>query len=65
MYFIYLLFYGVCLYFAVRNLLSKNKYGLTFADGSIQHFTYKQWEKINKIMNIVTKPFSLFKLICA
>tara|TARA_B110000008_G_scaffold265215_1_gene290175 strand:+ start:205 stop:984 length:780 start_codon:yes stop_codon:yes gene_type:complete len=62
MYFIYLLFYCVCFYFTLRNLFSKNKYGLTFADGSIQHFTYKQWGKINKIMedsvciSIVTHP---------
>jgi len=61
-YFIYLLFYCVCLYFAVRNLLSKNKYGLTFSKGSVQHFTYKQWKKINKIredsvcISIVTHP---------
>jgi hypothetical protein len=61
-YFIYLLFYCVCFYFAVRNLLSKNKYGLTFSKGSVQHFTYKQWEKINKIrgdsvcISIVTHP---------
>jgi len=42
--------------------LSKNKYGLTFAKGSIQHFTYKQWQKINKIrgdsicVSVVTHP---------
>ena len=49
MYFIYLLFYCVCIYFTLRNLFSKTKYGLTFSNGSIQHFTYKQWQKINKI----------------
>jgi len=49
MYFIYLLFYCVCMYFTLRNLFSKNIYGLTFAKGSIQHFTFKQWKKINKI----------------
>jgi hypothetical protein len=48
-YFIYLLFYCVCIYFTLRNLFSKTKYGLTFSNGSIQHFTYKQWQKINKI----------------
>jgi len=42
--------------------LSKNKYGLTYAKGSIQHFTYKQWQKINKIkedsicVSVVTHP---------
>ena len=61
-YFIYLLFYCVCFYFAVRNLLSKNKYGLTFAKGSVQHFTYRQWGKINQIkedsicVSVVTHP---------
>ena len=61
-YFIYFLFYCVCFYFAVRNLLNKNKYGLTFSKGSVQHFTYKQWKKINKIredsvcISIVTHP---------
>ena len=60
--FIYLLFYCVCFYFTLRNLFSKNKYGLTFSKGSIQHFTYKQWKKINKIrqdslcISIVTHP---------
>jgi len=61
-YFIYLLFYCICFYFAVRNLLSKNKYGLSFSKGSVQHFTYRQWEKINKIkedsicVSVVTHP---------
>jgi len=61
-YFIYLLFYCVCFYFAVRNLLSKNKYGLTYAKGSVQHFTYTQWEETNKIkedsicVSVVTHP---------
>jgi hypothetical protein len=42
--------------------LSKNKYGLTYAKGSIQHFTYKQWQEINKIrgdsicVSVVTHP---------
>jgi len=59
---IYLLFYCVCFYFTLRNLLSKNKYGLTFSKGSIQHFTYPQWQKINKIkedsicVSVVTHP---------
>ena len=48
-YFSYLIFYFICFYFTLRNLLSKNIYGLTFAKGSIQHFTYKEWKKINKI----------------
>ena len=61
-YFFYLLFYCVCFYFTLRNLFSKNKYGLTFSKGSVQHFTYKQWKKINKIrqdsvcISIVTHP---------
>ena len=61
-YFIYLLFYCVCFYFTLRNLFSKNKYGLTFSKGSVQHFTYKQWAKINKIkdnsicVSVVTHP---------
>ena len=60
--FSYLLFYCVCLYFTLRNIFSKNKYGLTFSNGSIQHFTYQQWQKINKIkkdsiyVSIVTHP---------
>ena len=49
LYFIYLLFYCLCFYFTLRNLLSKNKYGLTFTKGSIQHFTYKQWSKTKRI----------------
>ena len=49
MYFIDLLFYCVCFYFTLRNLFSKNKYGLTFAKGSVQHFTYKEWVEITKI----------------
>jgi hypothetical protein len=62
MYFIYLLFYCACIYFTLRNLFSKNIYGLTFAKGSIQHFTYTQWQKINKIkedsicVSVVTHP---------
>ena len=62
MYFIYLLFYCVCFYFILRNLFSQHKYGLTFANGSIQHFTYKQWGEINKIredsvcISITTHP---------
>ena len=61
-YFSYLLFYSVCLYFTLRNIFSKNRCGLTFSNGSIQHFTYKQWEKINNIkedsicVSIVTHP---------
>jgi len=61
-YLIYLLFYCVCFYFTLRNLLSKNKYGLTFSKGSIQHFTYRQWRKINKIkddsicVSVLTHP---------
>ena len=61
-YFIYLLFYCACIYFTLRNLFSKNIYGLTFAKGSIQHFTYTQWQKINKIkedsicVSVVTHP---------
>jgi len=62
LYFSYFLFYCVCVYFTIRNLFSKNKYGLTFANGSIQHFTYRQWKKINKIkedsicVSVVTHP---------
>ncbi|MEC9209257.1 MAG: hypothetical protein VX762_02395 [Bacteroidota bacterium] len=61
-YFIYLLFYCVCFYFTLRNLFNQNKYGLTFASGSIQHFTYKQWQKIKSIredsicISVVTHP---------
>ena len=43
------LFHLICFYFKLRNLLLKHKYGLTSNQGSIQHFTYKQWESINKI----------------
>lgn len=57
---IYLLFYCICLYFKLRNVFSKNKYGLTFSNGSIQHFTYKQWRKMIKkdsiYINIITHP---------
>ena len=61
-YFSYLIFYFICFYFTLRNLLSKNIYGLTFLNGSIQHFTYRQWQKINKIkedsicVSVVTHP---------
>lgn len=48
-YFFYLSFYLICFYFKLRNLFSNIKYGLTFASGSIQHFTYKQWHKIKEI----------------
>jgi len=59
---VYLLFYCVCLYFKLKHLLSNNNYGLTFTNGSMQHFTYKQWKKIKKIkhnsicISIVTHP---------
>jgi len=62
LYFIYLLFYCICSYFTIRNLFSKNKYGLTFLNGSIQHFTFRQWKKITKIkedsicVGVVTHP---------
>ena len=42
--------------------MSKNKYGLTYVNGSVQHFTYRQWREINKIkkdsicVSIVTHP---------
>jgi len=57
-----LLFYCVCSYFILRNFFNSNKYGLTFKKGSIQHFTYKQWNEINKIkkdsicISVVTHP---------
>ena len=62
LYFSYLLFYFLCLLFKLRNIFSKHKFGLTFSNGSIQHFTYREWKKINKIssdticIGIVTHP---------
>jgi hypothetical protein len=61
-YFSYPIFYFICFYFILRNLFSKHKFGLTFAKGSIQHFTYREWGKINKIkrdsicVSVVTHP---------
>ena len=61
-YFIYFLFYCICFYFSVRNLFSKNKYGLTYTKGSVQHFTYTQCEETNRIqkdsicVSVVTHP---------
>ena len=42
---IHIFFYCLCIYFTIRNIISKNQYGLTFSNGSIQHFTYTQWGK--------------------
>ena len=59
---VYPLFYCVCLFSSLRNSLSKHKLGLTLSNGSIQHFTYKEWGNINKIkedsvcIGIVTHP---------
>lgn len=57
---IYLLFYCICFYFKLRNLAYDNPYGLTVSQGSIQHFTYKQWEKIKPAstvyVGVVTHP---------
>ena len=44
-----LIFYFVCLYFKIRNIFKKHIYGLTFNNGSIQHFSYKQWKSVKKI----------------
>ena len=58
----YLLFYIICIYYTIRNLFCKHKIGLTFKEGSIQHFTYKQWKQINQIkkdsvcISVVTHP---------
>jgi hypothetical protein len=62
LYLVYLLFYFVCLVSSFRNLLSKHKLGLTFSNGSIQHFTYREWRNTNKMkedsvcIGIVTHP---------
>ena len=48
----YLLFYIICIYYTIRNFFCKHKLGLTFKDGSIQHFTYKQWKQINQIKKV-------------
>ena len=62
LYLVYPLFYCVCLFSNLRNSLSKHKFGLTLSNGSIQHFTYREWKNTNKIKNdsvcigIVTHP---------
>jgi len=59
---VYPLFYCICLFSSLRNSLSKHKLGLTLSNGSIQHFTYREWKNINKIkedsvcIGIVTHP---------
>ena len=61
-YLIYLLFYCVCLFCSLRNSLSKHKLGLTLSNGSIQHFTYREWKERNEIkedslcIGVVTHP---------
>ena len=56
------LFHCICFYFKIRNQVSQYKYGLTPNKGSIQHFTYKEWNAINKIkknticISIVSHP---------
>jgi len=58
----YLLFYCICMYYIIRNLFCKHNIGLTFKNGSVQHFTYNQWKQINQIkkgsvcISVVTHP---------
>ena len=58
----YMLFYLACFYFSLRNILAHTEYGLTFLNGSVQHFTYQQLIKKKKIgsksicISIITHP---------
>ncbi len=45
----YIVFYIICLFFTLRNLIHKYKFGLTFSQGSYQHLTYRQLKKTNDI----------------
>ena len=45
-YLFYLIYYITCLFFHVRNSFSKHYFGLSCTQGSYQHFTYRQWQKI-------------------
>ena len=47
----YIIFYIICLFFALRNSLHTHKFGLTFLEGSYQHLTYRQLKNKGIIHN--------------